>query len=77
MIVRFFICGRDISILIEKMLDKISSHDSKEDDVLIIQLIQVLVFDGVYELVLEGFIHCARIIVYYVYFVMLKFDCLL
>ena len=68
LIVRFEIHGCDITISINNMPEKIATHDSDEGGVLILQPLQVHVFDSVYDLVLEGFIHCACIILYYMSF---------
>ena len=57
LIVVFMVCGCDLYIYIEKMLEYITARDSKESGVIIIQLFEVHVFDGVYGLVLEGFVH--------------------
>ena len=72
LIVIFNIRGRDISISIKKILDKILAHDSEESRVTILQNLDVCVFDGVYDLVIGGFIHCARILVDYPDFVVLE-----
>ena len=72
LIVKFDICGCNIPISIDNMLKNIVARDSEEYSVLILQLFQVRVFGGVYDLVLEGFIHCARILVDYMSFIMLK-----
>ena len=77
MIVKFEIRGHDLSILTKNVINKIAARDSKEDGVLIFQLLWVRVFDSVYALVLEGFIHCFHILVDYVSFIMLKLDFLL
>ena len=74
MIIRQEIHDRDIPIFIEKILEKIAVRDSKESCVLIIQRLQVHVFEGIYGLVLEGFIHCAHIIVDSTYLIMLKLE---
>ena len=54
------------------MLDNIDAYESKETGVLVIQLIEVRVFDGVNDLILECFIHCPHIIVDFLSFVLLK-----
>ena len=41
----------------KKMLEKIVAHESEVAGVLILQLLQLLVFYSVYDLVLEVFIH--------------------
>ena len=74
MIVRLNIRGCDLTISIEKILETIAACNSKESGVLIIQLLQVCVFGGVYYLVVEIFVHCARIIVDYPSFIMLKLE---
>ena len=57
LIVIFDIRGCDIPILMKKMLEKIVAHESEVAGVLILQLLQLLVFYSVYDLVLEVFIH--------------------
>ena len=63
LIVKFDICGCNIPISIDNMLKNIVARDSEEYSVLILQLFQVRVFGGVYDLVLEGFIHCTHILI--------------
>ena len=74
LIVRFEINGCDLPTPIKKMLNNIASCDSEEVDVLIIQLPQVRVFNGVDDLVLEGFVHCDHILVDYPSLIMLKLE---
>ena len=59
------------------MLEKIPVRDFEESRVLIIKLLQVRVLVDLYVLVLEGFIHCAHILVDYLSFVLLKLELLL
>ena len=58
------------------MLSNISERDSEEYGVLILQPLEVRVFNSVYDFVIEGLIHCYRILVHYLYFFMLKLDLL-
>ena len=44
--------GRDIPVLIEQMPDEIAARDFNKYGVIIIKLLKVRVFDGVYDLVL-------------------------
>ena len=74
LIVRFQINALDIPISIDRILDKITARDSEESGVLILQLLQVSDFKGVYELVIEGFIRCVHILVDSTSFVTLKLD---
>ena len=74
LVVRFDIWVSDIPIWIKKMLKNILSRDSEESGVLISQLLKVIVFYCDYDLVLEVFLHCDRILVDYLPFIMLKLD---
>ena len=56
------------------MLENIAALDSKEAGVLIPQLMQVHVFDDVYDLVLECFIRCAHIVIDSPFLVMWKLE---
>ena len=74
LIFRIQIQGCDIPISIKEIIENTVGRDSKEGGLLILQLLQVRVFDGVHELVLDRFIHCALIILDSPYFFMLKLD---
>ena len=74
LIVRFDIRGFYIPISIEKILKKIAARDSKKYGALVLQILQVSVFGGVYDLVIEGFMHSSRIIVDFLSLIMLKLN---
>ena len=74
LIFRFDIRGHDLSISINKTIEKIAARDSKEAVVLFIQLLKLHVFNGVYDLVPDGFIHCDPIFIDSLSFVMLKLE---
>ena len=50
------------------------AYEPEEAYVLILQLLQLRVFNGVYDLVLEIFIHCSRMLVDSLSFVVLDFE---
>ena len=52
-------------ILIYHIIEEIMAHDSKKATVIVLQLIEVCVFDGIEDLVFECLIHCYRIILDY------------
>ena len=72
MIVGFELCGCDIPIAIYQMLKDIAERDSKEDGILILQFLEVGVFGGVNDLVLEGLVCNTCILLYYISFVVLE-----
>ena len=74
LIFRIQIQGCDIPISIKEIIENTVGRDSKEGGLLILQLLQVRVFDGVHEVVLDRFIHRALIILDSPYFFMLKLD---
>ena len=74
LIVGFKVCGFDVHLLIKQMNEKTSERDSKEAGVLVLQLIQVCIFDGVGDFILECLIHFTCIIVDSPSFVMLKLE---
>ena len=74
LIVRSEIRGCDRLILVKKILKNIAGHDSEEASVIILQLFQLCVFGGVYDLFLECFAHCACILIDSPPFVILKLE---
>ena len=60
----FEFCGHDIHVSIDQMLEEIVVRHSEESSVLIIQLLEVHVFDGVDDLILDCPVRCFHIFVY-------------
>ena len=59
------------------MIDQIAACESEEADVLVIQLLEISVFDGVDGFILECLVHCYHILVDYIYVIVLKLELVL
>ena len=77
MIIVFKVRGHDLPLSTKNMIEEIAARNSEESGVLIIQLIELCFFGGVYEFIFEGFIHCDRILVDSPSFIIMTFELLL
>ena len=56
------------------MTEKIATRDSKEYSLIILQILEVRVFDGIDYLILNCLIYCTRILIDSTSFIMLKLE---
>ena len=61
LIVGFKVRGHDFYVSIYQMLENIVTHDYNEAGVLVLQLLEVIVFGGVNDLILEFLVHRSQI----------------
>ena len=66
-----------LTVSINNILKEITANDSEEAVVLVIQLLEVHVFDGVGDLILESLVHYSRIFVDSLSFIMMKLELVL
>ena len=74
MIVIFEVQGHDFNVLIKQIIKNIVKRDSDKYGVLALQLLELHVFDGVDDLIIECLIHCPCILIYSTSFIILKLE---
>ena len=72
LIVGFKVRSQHFPISINQIIEKKAAHESKESGVLILQLLEERFFSSINDLILEGLICCAHILIYHPYFIVLK-----